>query len=242
MGKQRQHFPFREKYCLRTGALATGEQALHLATTSSHMSSQQGNTYGNGGYGGNPGQSFMAPQRQEMSYLCAGERAVCSEICSWRCSSRTFSTWRLRRVERDPASRAHPLQAVRSSHHVQEKDNQECVPSFPSHLLFDADARCSGTVRGAVTSRAVALQFAACFLLRPRALGISRILSSHFDTRHHSPTPSLSSAIALALFAPTRRIRRVLLHTLFAQCVHLDSSHVDYHGNVIHLVPTLHRM
>ena len=152
---------------------------MHLATTSSHMSSQQGNTYGNGGYGGNPGQSFMAPQRQEMSYLCAGERVVCSEICSWRCSSRTFSTWRLRRVERDPASRAHPLQAVRSSHHVQEKDNQECVPSFPSHLLFDAEERCSGTVRGAVTSRAVALRFAVYFLLRPRALGISRILSSY---------------------------------------------------------------
>ncbi|PIL33607.1 hypothetical protein GSI_04230 [Ganoderma sinense ZZ0214-1] len=38
------------------------------------MSSQQGNNnYGNGGYGGNPGQSFASggPGRQEMSYLCA---------------------------------------------------------------------------------------------------------------------------------------------------------------------------
>ena len=39
------------------------------------MSSQQGsNNYGNGNYGGNPGVSYGGPGRQEMSYLCAGER------------------------------------------------------------------------------------------------------------------------------------------------------------------------
>ena len=37
------------------------------------MSSQPGNNYGNS-YGSNPsgGQSFGAPPRQDMSYLCAG--------------------------------------------------------------------------------------------------------------------------------------------------------------------------
>ena len=57
-----------------------------LATTATipDMSSQQGsNTYGSSNYGGNPPQSFGGPGRQEMSYLCAGERAVIdSEICS----------------------------------------------------------------------------------------------------------------------------------------------------------------